>query len=132
MYNKFNQKKSIVEKVKIKEEAVKEINYKSSIEEIESKIGKKEIIDAIKKVKDPELDIDIWSLELIYDIEVKDKELNIKMTFTSPTCPYGQEIKSNLKAGLRKIGYESNIEIVFSPIWKPSEELKEALGLEDL
>ncbi len=103
---------------------------KKSFEKIEKEIDKK-IIDVIKNVQDPELGVDIWSLGLIYNIEQNGK-LDIVMTFTSPMCPYGPQIVSELKSGLRGKGYKEenvNINVVFNPLWEPSDELKEALGM---
>jgi len=103
---------------------------KKTIEELEEEVDKK-IIEVMKNIQDPELGVDIWSLGLIYDVH-KNNNLNIVMTFTSPMCPYGPQIVSELKSGLKEKGYEEekiNIDVVFNPLWEPSEELKEALGL---
>ena len=103
---------------------------KKNLDEIEMETDKK-IIDVIKNVQDPELGVDIWSLGLIYNIKQNGK-LDIVMTFTSPMCPYGPQIVSELKSGLKEEGYKEenlNINIVFNPLWEPSEELKEALGM---
>lgn len=103
---------------------------KKNLEELEEEADKK-IIDTMKNVQDPELGVDIWSLGLIYDIK-KNGKLDIVMTFTSPMCPYGPQIVSELKSGLKEKGYKEdsiNINIVFNPLWEPSEELKEALGM---
>ncbi len=103
---------------------------KKNLDEIEMETDKK-IINVIKNVQDPELGVDIWSLGLIYNIKQNGK-LDIVMTFTSPMCPYGPQIVSELKSGLKEEGYKEenlNINIVFNPLWEPSEELKEALGM---
>ena len=108
---------------------IEQPNYKKPLTEIESKTDKK-IIEIIKKIKDPELDIDIWSLELIYDININENNIDIKMTFTSPMCPFGPEIVRQVKEGLESLGHnEPKIELVFSPPWSPSEEVKELLGM---
>jgi len=114
-----------------KEEPKKELlNYKKPLDEIENKLEDKRIIDVMKKIRDPELDIDIWSLELIYDIDVKEKNIDIKMTFTSPMCPFGPQIVNSVKTELKGIGFEEpNVEVVFSPPWEPSEQVKEILGV---
>ncbi|MEK6826084.1 MAG: metal-sulfur cluster assembly factor [Nanoarchaeota archaeon] len=117
----------VEEKVEQKQE--EQPNYKKPKAEIESKVQDKKIIEALKQVEDPELGIDIWSLELIYDIDINENNLDIKMTFTSPMCPYGPQLVDSVKEKLKEINYEPNIEIVFSPFWKPSEEVKEILGL---
>jgi len=114
------------EKVEKKEEESKPFP-KKSVEELE-KETKKEIIEVFKNVEDPELGIDIWSLGLIYDIKGKE-ELDITMTFTSPMCPYGPQIVNDMQTKLKEKKYESKVEVVFNPLWEPSKELKEALGL---
>ena len=48
---------------------------------------KEEVIKEIKKIYDPEIPVNIYDLGLIYDISVKDKHVDIKMTLTSPNCP---------------------------------------------
>ena len=94
-------------------------------------ITKEQIIDLLKTIEDPEIRIDIWTLELIYDIKIEDENINIVMTFTSPMCPYGpmlvDEIKRKLNEQLKPKSL--NIEVVFSPAWKPSDELRAALGV---
>ena len=69
-------------------------------------ITKEQIIEIIKTVKDPEIDLDLWTLGLIYDILLSENgtKVAIKMTFTSPTCPFGPMILEDLKAKLIKIG----------------------------
>ncbi len=92
-------------------------------------ITKEEIIQVLKEYKDPEIGLDIWTLGLIYKVEIDYDYLKITMTFTSPFCPYGQTMVDDLKRiflekGIKKI----DIEISFDPVWEPSEELKEILG----
>ncbi len=93
---------------------------------------KGKIIEVLKKVNDPELHIDVWTLGLIYNIEIKENNIDIKMTFTSPMCPYGpflvDDIKKKLKEAHKWIK-EVKIEVVFQPLWQPSDELKEILGI---
>ncbi|MBI2564786.1 metal-sulfur cluster assembly factor [Candidatus Woesearchaeota archaeon] len=90
-----------------------------------------EAIVAMKTVADPELQLDIWTLGLIYEKEIKDSEtISIKMTFTSPMCPYGPMIVTELKNKLEAIGFKIvDIEVVFNPLWEPSEEVKTILGI---
>lgn len=103
---------------------------KLSPEEIKKKVRDAKIINALKKIKDPEIDIDIWSLGLIYDMEINENKPMIKMTFTSPTCPFGPQIVINVKKEIKKLGYdEPEINLVFNPLWEPSEEVKEMLGV---
>ena len=92
---------------------------------------KEDVIEAAKACIDPELGIDIWTLGLIYDITIQNDGTNamIKMTFTSPMCPYGPQMVEDFKKRLSDKGISSTVDIVFSPPWQPSEEVKEILGL---
>lgn len=90
-----------------------------------------QVIEVLKKVNDPELQLDVYTLGLIYEINaVSKKEIYIKMTFTSPSCPYGpmlvQEIKQRIEDELKS---NAKIEITFNPPWQPSDELRAILGI---
>ncbi len=93
-------------------------------------ITKEKTIVALKQCMDPELGIDVWTLGLIYGVDIKEQVVAIRMTFTSPMCPYGpmlvQDITNRVKgAGAKDV----KIDVVFEPVWKPSEEVKEMLGM---
>ncbi len=94
-------------------------------------ITREHIIDTVlKKYEDPELMIDIWTLGLIYGVVVENDVVQIKLTFTSPMCPYGPAMVEDLKTLIMKEGAASvDIEITFEPPWQPSEELKEMMGM---
>ena len=55
---------------------------------------KDEVIEAIRPVTDPEINISIVDLGLIYDVEVEEKtqQVTVHMTLTSPACPVGPQI----------------------------------------
>ena len=143
MFNLFKKKKidrkredssdveviSLTSQKKADEKPREEINYKKPILEIENKVKNKKIIEVMKNVQDPELMIDIWSLELIYDVEEKENEVEVKMTFTSPACPYGELLLSDLRSKLEGIGIKVRIDVVFSPLWQPTKELREIIGI---
>jgi metal-sulfur cluster biosynthetic enzyme len=88
------------------------------------------IEEVFKKYNDPELEIDIWTLGLVYGIEVKEKDVDIKLTFTSPMCPFGPQMVEEIKSRVKEQGAENvEVEVVFEPRWEPSEELREMLGV---
>jgi len=95
-------------------------------------ITKDAIIEVLKTIEDPELFIDIWFLGLVYSIEIDDEgAVAVEMTFTSPMCPAGPMLLDQVKT---KIGALEGVKgvsvtIVFSPPWKPSDEVKAMLGL---
>ena len=95
-------------------------------------ITKEAVIEELKACIDPELRVDVWTLGLIYDIKINDdNSVNIKMTFTTPFCPYGQVLIDQIKDNVMKIPgvKDVDIEIVFEPMWQPSDEVKLMLGI---
>ncbi|MBI2670919.1 metal-sulfur cluster assembly factor [Candidatus Woesearchaeota archaeon] len=94
-------------------------------------VKKEDVIEKLKTVYDPELNLDIWTLGLVYDINISNSTINIKMTFTFPGCPYGPLLLDNVKKEVSTIKDIKivNIELTFNPPWQPSQELKEMLGL---
>lgn len=95
-------------------------------------IKKQDVIQVLKTCEDPEIKIDVWTLGLIYDIEIdKQNNLHIRMTFTTPFCPYGPQLLQEINSALKNIKdvREVKVDIVFDPPWQPSQELKEQLGI---
>lgn len=94
--------------------------------------NKEQIIEVLKNVEDPELQMDVWNLGLIYEIKVVKDKVDIKMTFTTPMCPYGPMLLDNIEFAIKdkhKEVKEVKIEVVFDPPWQPSEELKAMFGV---
>ena len=77
------------------------------------------IINEIKKVFDPEIPVNIWDLGLVYDIDIRDKEIIIEMTFTSPTCPMMEDILSQVKTNIETVsdGRNVDVKLVWDPAW---------------
>ena len=90
-----------------------------------------QIIDAIKKVMDPDLWIDIWTLGLIYDIKIEGNRVGVTMTFTSVMCPAGPMLVNQVKERVRELEEveDVDVQVVFNPPWEPSEELKAMMGI---
>lgn len=90
-----------------------------------------QVAEAIKTIIDPELYIDIWTLGLIYDIDISGVTADIRMTFTSAGCPAGPQLVDQVREKVTQVeGIEHcNVEVVFQPPWEPSEELKAMMGL---
>ena len=92
------------------------------------------VVTMLKTVYDPEVPVDIYSLELIYKIDLDDDgNLNIDMTLTAPNCPAADFIVEDSRIKLESIeGVKNvNINIVFEPEWNKdmmSEEAKLDLG----
>ena len=77
---------------------------------------------ALRAVKDPELNLNIVDLGLVYDIEVNETgDVAVKMTLTSPGCPAGPEIVADVNRTIQELeGVNSvDVEIVWEPYWTP-------------
>lgn len=81
----------------------------------------KEIRKALRKVKDPELNLDIVVLGLVYDVEINDTHVNARISLTSPFCPAANQIIDDTKAAIVGVeGVESaEVELTFDPPWTP-------------
>ena len=75
----------------------------------------------LRRVKDPELNLNIVDLGLIYDIQVDGTTVRIDMSLTSPGCPSGPEIMGEAEQQLRSIPGIGDVEmnLVWSPPWTP-------------
>jgi metal-sulfur cluster biosynthetic enzyme len=78
---------------------------------------------ALRKVKDPELNLNIIDLGLVYEIMVDGADVQIDMTLTSPGCPAGPEIMGDVERVLKAMpGVASvNINLVWQPFWSPEK-----------
>lgn len=97
-------------------------------------VDKEQVIEVLKKVYDPEIQYDIFSLGLVYNIEIDGNKVKILMTFTSPMCPYGPMLMEDVRRQVSAVDGvgEVIIELTFSPVWGPdkmTEEAKIALGI---
>jgi metal-sulfur cluster biosynthetic enzyme len=76
---------------------------------------------ALRRVKDPELNLNIMDLGLVYGIRVDGSTVNVDMTLTSPACPSGPEIVANVEKELRELDGVEQVQtnIVWTPFWTP-------------
>jgi metal-sulfur cluster biosynthetic enzyme len=76
---------------------------------------------ALRKVKDPELNLNIVDLGLIYEIMVDGSEVQVDMTLTSPGCPAGPQITGDVERAVKALPGVSaiNLNIVWQPFWSP-------------
>lgn len=76
---------------------------------------------ALRKVKDPELNLNVVDLGLIYEIQVDGGQVKVDMSLTSPGCPSGPEIMTGVEQQARQVeGVEEvNVNLVWSPMWSP-------------
>lgn len=96
-------------------------------------VEKEKVRESLKGVIDPELDINIVDLGLVYEIEVDDDSVYILMTLTTPGCPlhgvFDEMVRQEVGA-LEGIN-EVEVELTFEPRWSPekmSEKARDELG----
>ena len=76
---------------------------------------------ALRRVKDPELNLNVVDLGLIYEISVEGSEVIVDMSLTSPGCPSGPEIMKDVETQVKSMPgvTEATVNLVWSPIWTP-------------
>jgi metal-sulfur cluster biosynthetic enzyme len=92
------------------------------------------VLDALRNVYDPELGINIVDLGLVYEVEIKDGEVDITYSLTTMGCPIGPMIEEQMQGFLAGVPgvKEVRAEMVLRPPWSPdmmSDEAKAALGV---
>lgn len=97
--------------------------------------------EALKKVIDPELFVNIVDLGLIYVVDVVPQEgqddrfnVNIEMTMTSPMCPAGPQLVAETKKYASEIDNvdEVEVKVVMDPPWTQdmmSDDARDQLGI---
>ena len=94
-----------------------------------------DIIMMLKTVYDPELPVDVYSLGLIYKIDLNDDgHVDIDMTLTAPNCPIADFIFEDVRQKVESVeGVTSaTVNLVFEPEWDPrmmTDEAKLELGM---
>ena len=94
------------------------------------------IVDVLKTVYDPEIPVNIYDLDLIYKVDVKDSgDVELDMTFTAPSCPAADFILEDVRQKVDSLEGVKNatVNLVFEPAWDQSmmtEEARVELGFE--
>ena len=97
-------------------------------------VTEKAVRDALKTVKDPELNIDLVTLGLVYDIQVDGAAAKAIISLTSPMCPVAGEIVDQARLAIAKVEgvEEAEVDLTFDPPWTPermSPLIRSSLGL---
>ena len=76
---------------------------------------------ALRRVKDPDLNLNIIDLGLVYDIAVDDRAVKVDMSLTSPACPSGPQLMGDTERAARAIPgvADVTVNLVWSPLWSP-------------
>lgn len=92
------------------------------------------ILTALKTVKDPELNVNVVDLGLVYTVQSREQEVDVEMTLTSPACPAGPQIIRDAVEALERIEgvSKANVKLVMTPPWTPermTDEARDELGI---
>ena len=93
------------------------------------------IIDALRKVYDPEIPVNIYDLGLIYGIDIAaNGDCHIDMTLTAPACPVAGMMPGMVKDAVGQVEGVGNVQVdlVWDPPWtqdKMSDEAMLQLGM---
>ena len=84
-------------------------------------VTEKDVRRALRRVKDPELNLDLMVLGLVYDIDISDTHVKARISLTSPFCPVAGSILEEAKQAIEGVeGVESaEVELTFDPPWTP-------------
>lgn len=92
-------------------------------------VTQEQVIEALQPVTDPEINLSIVDLGLIYGVNIMEdgKIVQIEMTLTSPMCPFGPQLMQAANdAAARLEGVEKvDIKLVWVPRWDPREHASE-------
>src|SRR5437667_288434 len=78
---------------------------------------------ALRRVKDPDLQLNVVDLGLVYGIVVEGTAVKIDMTLTSPACPSGPELMTNAEKEVMSLPGVERVEVnlVWVPFWTPEK-----------
>jgi len=125
--------------ISIKKEEPKEAQVKlakfqqTELSEEPVELTEEKIFEALKSVHDPELPVNIVDLGLIYDVQISGRNVQVKMSLTTPGCGMGAFIAKQAEEAITPLGAKTvMVQIVWDPPWNPdmmSDEAKERLGI---
>ena len=88
------------------------------------------VIEQLKTIYDPEIEVNIYDLGLIYKLEISTtNEVRILMTLTAPNCPMADYVVEQVKDAVKDVPgvLDVEVELVFEPVWDKSRMSEEAL-----
>ncbi len=96
---------------------------------------KESVIQALRKVYDPEIPVNIYDLGLIYSLDVNTEgKVDVEMTLTAPGCPVAQTFPGTVEQAVKEVDgvADAHVELVWDPPWnqdRMTDEVKLQLGL---
>ncbi len=97
-------------------------------------VTEKAVLKALRTVKDPELNLDLVVLGLVYDVKVEDAAARVTISLTTPMCPAAGQILDEAKAAVAGVAgvEDATVDLTFDPPWTPeriSPLIRSSLGI---
>jgi metal-sulfur cluster biosynthetic enzyme len=88
---------------------------------VEPAVSEDQVRAVLRKVKDPDLNLNIVDLGLVYGVRVDGSKVNIDITLTSPGCPSGPEIMGSAEQQIKALPgvVDVQMNLVWAPFWTP-------------
>jgi len=92
-----------------------------------------EIMNALSRVYDPEINVPITDLGLVYKVDLDGDHVIIDFSLTSPGCPLGDYLENEIRTNVSKVKGVGSIttNLVWTPYWGPelmNDEARLSLG----
>jgi len=97
-------------------------------------LTEEQVMETLRSCYDPEIPVNVVDLGLIYEIDISEGIVTIKMTLTSLGCPLSDYLENDIKTRVMQLPRvkDVQIEVVWDPPWSPekmSKEAREMLGM---
>ena len=94
-------------------------------------VTEEQVVEVLRTVYDPEIPVSIYDLGMIYDIQVEDAVVHVRMTLTTPACPVAGSLPGEVETRIKAIEgvSDAKVELVWDPPWTP-EKMSEAAKLQ--
>ncbi len=94
-------------------------------------VTEEQVVEALRTVYDPEIPVSIYDLGMIYNIQVEDSVVHVRMTLTTPACPVAGSLPGEVETRIKAIEgvNDATVELVWDPPWTP-EMMSEAAKLQ--
>lgn len=97
-------------------------------------VTKEQVYEALQDCYDPEIPVNIVDLGLVYDVQIDDDKVAVKMTLTAPGCGMGSIIAADARRRILDLEgvVDATVDLVWDPPWDPSrisEEARQKLGI---
>jgi probable FeS assembly SUF system protein SufT len=107
---------------------------KPAAEAGEGVVSEEQVWETLRTCYDPEIPVNIVDLGLVYDVQVNEDQVAVKMTLTAPGCGMGTFIANDARQKILQLDEvtDAHVDLVWDPPWNPSmmsEEARLKLGI---